>query len=292
MQHAILITAYKNFNQLVDLINTFDSSFRCYIHIDKKSKFTEDQITELQKIENVDFAVRYYEVNWGGVNHLRAIILLMLEAQKDKKNHFFHLITGQDYPVKKLEVIKSFFEENENSIYMEYNKLPHKDWEDDGGYNRIIYYNFCDTFNRRAFWGKAFIKILVELQKITGFKRKFYDGFPVLYGGSTYWSINRNCIDYVINYLQDNPQYLERFKYTFCAEEFFFQTIIMSSPYKDMVVNDPLRYILWEEKNGSFPANLDITDEEPILKSNAIFARKFEEPVSVELKESLKKKLT
>ncbi len=37
MKHAILITAYTDFEQLINLINAFDNNFNIYIHIDRKA---------------------------------------------------------------------------------------------------------------------------------------------------------------------------------------------------------------------------------------------------------------
>lgn len=290
MQHAILITAYKNFDQLAGLIDAFDASFRCYIHIDKKCTFTSQEFDLLSEKENVDFIVRHFNVYWGGSNHLYAILQLLNEAYKDPSNHYFHLITGQDYPIKRLKDIDSFFQKNEGKEFLEYNKMPYDKWEH-GGLERLEYHNYCDHFNRKSAWGKFWIRILLEFQKTFRIKRKFYEGFPALYGGSTYWSLSRNCVDYVEKYILQNPQYLDRFNNSFCGEEIFFQTLIMNSPFKDNVVNDPLRYIVWENRNGNFPANLDLTDEDSMMQSQAIFARKFEPPVSDELLNNIKKKI-
>ena len=51
MKQAILITAYKDFEQLVLLIDQFDNDFNFYIHIDKKSSIrnTNDRIIALTK---------------------------------------------------------------------------------------------------------------------------------------------------------------------------------------------------------------------------------------------------
>jgi hypothetical protein len=57
----------------------------------------------------------------------------------------------------------------------------------------------------------------------------------------------------------------------------------MNSPLKENAVNNNLRFILWEQRNGNFPANLDETDYEAIKASDAFFARKFEYPVSERL---------
>ncbi len=73
------------------------------------------------------------------------------------------------------------------------------------------------------------------------------------------------------------------FKYTLCAEEFYFQTILVNSMFKNDIKNDTLRYIDWKFRNGSNPAFLDKTDFDKIKKSNVFFARKFDYKISEDL---------
>src|SRR4051812_18654329 len=106
MKQAILITAYKNINQLVDIVNYFPNNFQFYIHIDKKSKL---DLTPIKRIQDKNIYIsNEYVINWGGLNHLKAILLLASEALKNNENSFFHLITGEDYPVKSV----AYFEKN------------------------------------------------------------------------------------------------------------------------------------------------------------------------------------
>ncbi|MDN5627487.1 MAG: hypothetical protein L0G16_05910, partial [Weeksellaceae bacterium] len=71
-KQAILITAYKDLYSLRQLITLFGNNFNFYIHIDKKSKIDTDI---LKQFDNV-FVSKKYEVNWGGFNHLKAILFL------------------------------------------------------------------------------------------------------------------------------------------------------------------------------------------------------------------------
>lgn len=41
MRHAILITAYTDFIQLINLVKMFDYRFDIYIHIDKKANISD-----------------------------------------------------------------------------------------------------------------------------------------------------------------------------------------------------------------------------------------------------------
>lgn len=290
MKQAILVTAYTNIEHLNFLTDSLSEEYIYYIHIDKKSNIGKREIKKLSEKENVALISQKYNVTWGGINHLKAILFLLQNALKDTTFAYFHLITGHDYPIKKPSEITSFLEKNRGKEFLEYNKLPYNRWEN-GGYDRLLYYNMYDCFNARKGWKNILIKKFISIQRHLGLKRKFPKDFPQdLYGGSTYWTLSRECIEYVFDYMKKNPWFLRRFKYTFCSEEFFFQTLILNSPFRESAVNNSKRFIVWEERNGNFPANLDVTDYDDILKSDAFFARKFEPGVSDALIDKLKNK--
>lgn len=288
MKQAILITAYKNMPQLSELLDSFDDNFVFYIHIDRKSDIAQSEIDALVGRLDVKFVSRKYKISWGGVNHLLAILELLAEANKTNNIGHFHLITGQDYPVKSNDDIVSFLKSNPEKIFMEYNPLPYHKWFE-GGFERLDLYNLNDWFYGREGAGRAIVMGFKAIQKRLGIKRGYAKTFPKqIFGGSTYWSLSRGAVQYIFDYIEKYPEYLKRFKWTFCAEEIFFQTIIMNSPLAENVINDPLRFIVWEERNGSYPSNLDESDFGAIMSSSALFARKMQTPYSDGLLKKLK----
>lgn len=284
---AILITAYKNYHHLEDLVNFFDNKFNIYIHIDRKSSISKDDIQKLSSKERVQYVSQTYKINWGGINHLRAILELAEKAVGDSANKHFHLITGHDYPIVSTDRLNDFMETNRDKDFMEYFPLPYPAWPEDG-MDRLSRYNIYDVIDGRTGLNERLIKGFSKLQRKIGFKRSFSKDFPPLYGGSTYWSLKRESLEYVFQYMGNHPGFLKRFKYSFCSEEIFFQTILLNSPMKENIINNNMRFIIWEERNGNFPANLDCNDYNDILKSDALFARKFEYPVSEDLLKKIK----
>lgn len=287
---AILITAYKNYNHLEDLISFFDGHFNIYIHIDKKSCIAKEDIQKLASTKRVAYVSQEYKINWGGLNHLKAILSLASKAIENIENSHFHLITGHDYPIVTLDEFHDFVKTNHDRDFLEYFKLPFSEWPEDG-MDRLSRYNMYDLIDGRTGINERLIKGFSKLQKKVGFKRSFSKDFPSLYGGSTYWSLKRESIQYIFQYMKEHPKFLNRFRYSFCSEEMFFQTILLNSPVKPKIVNNNMRFIIWEERNGNFPANLDCSDYENIKTSNALFARKFEYPVSIDILNKIKEKI-
>lgn len=273
MKQAILITSYKDIHQIVELINFFDENFSFYIHVDKKSNL---DLSPLKNILNKSISVssKYY-VNWGGNNHLKAILFLAAQALLDKENKVFHLISGQDFPAKPLSYFHSGYDFSKD--YLDFTKMPNPLWiSENGGMDRIEYYNLYDKYDAKNKWGHIIIKQLCTFQKVIKRKRPYALDLPSLYSGSTWWSLTRETLEYVMEYTSTKPQLLNRMNHTFCSEELYFQTIIMNSYLTKNIVNDNLRYIDWTKGEGGSPAFLSSSDFEDIILSNKLFARKFE----------------
>lgn len=291
MKQGILIVAYKNFTHLVEIIDFFDNDFAIYLHIDRKGLISDEECNQLQSIENVKFISHKYHVTWGGINHLKSILLLSEKVLQNPEIEYIHLISGADYPLKNLQYFKSFFSENRENLYLENFSLPAKCW-DKGGLNRLEYFHLHDFVNVREDRYRLYNQKFLKLQERYHIKRKISTKIPPLYGGSNWWSLNRECLQYVINFTRQNKSLLRRFRYAFASDEIYFQTVIMNSEFSGKVINDNMRYIVWNYKNGNCPANLDIEDFVLAYASNKFFARKIEYPIALELIKQLKFMLT
>ena len=90
MKQAILITAYKNYKHLESIVNFFDDNFKIFIHIDRKSDISNEELHFLKSFKKVKIISRKYKVNWGGLNHLKSILYLSEIALKNKDIEYFH----------------------------------------------------------------------------------------------------------------------------------------------------------------------------------------------------------
>ena len=154
MRQAILITAYKNEKQIYDIISFLGNDFDFYIHIDKKSPMNLDEVHGKENIH----IFKKYVVNWGSVNHLKAILFLSKKALENNSVGYFHLVTGQDFPVQ----TKSYFtnELDTNKDYLEYFEMPTKCWRN-GGMDRLEYYNCYEFFDAKTASGRQKIEFFV-----------------------------------------------------------------------------------------------------------------------------------
>jgi hypothetical protein len=274
MKQAILIGAYKKPELLKKLIGLFPAEyFNIYVHLNVIGEINVKQFRkELAHLNHVHIFSKY-KIKWGGRNHLLAFLHISEQALKNPENYFFHYITGQDLPVKPIDYFINELDTTKDYIQTVPYPVAHlpegaMDWYD--------YYLFFDWLDSRKYL--KYIKLIKIFQKKIGFKRRFDQYFKQKYYGSTYWSLTRNTLQYVIDYTKNKPGFLRRLKYTFAAEEIYFSTIVLNSPYVKNVVNNNLRFMKWEAngKTGS-PKVLDEFDWQEILASGKLFARKFEE---------------
>ena len=111
------------------------------------------------------------------------------------------------------------------------------------------------------------------LQGYFRFRRKLPSDLK-LFGGSAYWCLSRDCIEYMNNFVQQNAALVNFYKHVKIPEEIFFQTVLLNSPLKNQLVNDDLRYIVWS--GTRHPAILHKEDLKEFINTNKLFARKFD----------------
>ncbi|MDY2590820.1 MAG: beta-1,6-N-acetylglucosaminyltransferase, partial [Agathobacter sp.] len=109
-------------------------------------------------------------------------------------------------------------------------------------------------------------------------------------GGWSWFTWTPSIVDFVFNYLEKNPSYLKRFKYTNCGDELIFQTILFPEAQRlNLEMYRPYRYVSWKPKGrktdvgNNFPYILNEEDFEDVYNSEAFFCRKVDLPVSSEL---------
>lgn len=263
---AILILAHHNPKQLGLLISHLQTDFDLFIQIDKKSSINID---ELPQYENVHY-YKDIEVYWGEFSQVENMCSILNKAYNNKKYKNYLYISGDDLPIKSNSFITSFFETNPNKIYAYANPLPIKTWGFNHGFDRLDRYWFV-KFKSRKFV-KIFSRITLIVQRALFIKIK---RFPIdYYAGSNWINLTLESVEYINTFIEQNPKFFKKLKYSRATDEIWAQTILMNSPLKQNVVNHDMRFINWE-KGPDYPRTLDLSDYEDLINSKALFARKF-----------------
>lgn len=277
---AYAIQCHKNAEQINQLINQLDGKeIDFYIHVDKKSAI----IKELKVGSNIYILKNRLNVKWGHISQVYATLNLLEEIHNTKKYDYIHLISGQDFPIKDNKFILDFFKNNSGKQYIQFRKLPN-DWPFRGMNRILVYYPNVMFLNK---YTRKLISIYERLIMKYPILQRRIDKNICFYGGSSWFSITSDCVQYILEFLKDNPNYLKFFNNTICGDEIFFQTILVNSKYKNFLVNDNKRYIDWSEGKSS-PKTLKIEDYVKIKNSDKLFARKFDANIDKKILISLK----
>ena len=274
---AIIITAYKDLQQLKRLIESFHDEACIFIHLDAKSNLQKDDLKDLgyKRI----YVEKKYKIEWGSLNHLLSILdLLKVVVERDDIS-YIHIVSGQDILVTSIKSFNAFFSENQH-IYMTCTNME----------------DFSDAIRNRYQKGVLFPNVTSKnsigkaINRMYGIKKpwkKTIGEFSNLYKGMIWASMPIEVCKYVLSYVESHKRFIKALRHVIIPEEFFFQTIIMNSAYSTDVVKKNLRYTDWTTRHGSRPAILDESDYDSIISSDNVFARKIDSLISKSLIEML-----
>ncbi|MCC4411608.1 beta-1,6-N-acetylglucosaminyltransferase [Limosilactobacillus reuteri] len=279
---AVLILAHKNIDQVIELASRLSTDFEIYIHLDKKANITVDQSRKIKKITKG--YISKYDVKWGSYSIVKATIDLMKMALNNNQNTYFHLISGQDWPLMSPVKIYEYFEHT-NQIYMNYWPAVsmRKTGEPEIWWTKY-YFNY-DSINRRTTFGKVYHRLLLLAQTVLRINKLNKYGLKedYIYAGQEWVDIPRDALEFAITYYEQHPNLEKIFSTSFCSDEMWLQTILCNSEFKPRIEKNIHHYIEMTEKHGSRPAILDEEDYSKIISGNYWWGRKVERPISDKL---------
>lgn len=265
MRIAYIVSAYRYAGQLARLIHRLqDPGTSFLVHIDRKSPIQDEVAARVDGVPGLQFLKRHRCV-WGGFGHVAAT-LEGIRAICDGRVacDYVVLLTGQDYPLKSNEVIRDTLRKADGRAFMEHFPLPTEHWEG-GGLDRVL--------RRHVRWLGRHVVFPRGLD--SPFVRRFPMGLQP-FGGSSYWCLPRDCVEYIGAFVRRHPRFVRFFRYADVPDEIMFQTILLNSSLRDRVVDDNLRHVEWPDATSGSPAVLTTDDFDALAASPKLFARKFD----------------
>lgn len=279
-KHAYLIIAHNEFKILELLINALDDVRNdIYVHFDAKVAQLPNLKCEKSTLVILENRKRVY---WGDYS-LIEVELNLFETAYLKQNEYgvqyqyYHLLSGQDLPLKNQDCIHSFFSQNNGKEFMGYFQgnldveLTRK---------ICLYHLFPQKFSKDT--GNLLIRIIraiavrIQLLRNGGVRNR---DLPKVRGGQ--WCSITN--DFVAFLLSQKQQIYKRFHHTFCADEIYKHTLCWNSDFRDKVYdlkNEGLgcmREINWViTETDSFLPSFTMNDYRRLKESKCLFARKFD----------------
>lgn len=278
MKIAILIQCH----QLPEQINLFLSvmkhpSIRFFLHIDKKSSM-ESKIEKRSDVYILPEHLRI-DVRWATISQIDATLNLLEYAENQKEEFdFYWLCSGQDFPIKPVDEIVNWFENNPHADFINLYASKNNGLGHGCKYDKRNEILFTSWLVEKKVMQRIIKRLYIE---ITGGYKKTFKIFkrnPVLgmkfYFGSQWICLSKRTLKWINGFLALNSEYYQYFKRCNCPDESFFQTLVMNSPYAKYR-KDYLHYVDWSE-GGNNPKTLKCNDF-AMLKNSAYFiARKFD----------------
>jgi hypothetical protein len=250
------------------------------IHIDSKVLAIEPFLGLVRN--NVEILSTRVDIQWGGIQMVNATLSLMLAAEAFPYDYFF-LLSGEDIPVsnnfKINEILKSAAGKDFIHIQDEINhyvdpaprfaiKYPHLAYKKQKNLLEKIYLRLVTIFPKRNERGIRYL----EKKNIK------------LYKGSQWFTLQNKTVKEILDFNRHHPEYLESFACSFCPDEMFFHSLIMSlcseNKYVDKTkVNDCLRFMDWNT-GPEYPKLLSKTEILDLHDQGYFFARKVKTPLS------------
>lgn len=192
-------------------------------------------------------------------------------------------------PIVNSEKIVEFFKKNNGKEFLAYIEISDKNKE---LLERVLVYYPLFLISRGryiSYLRRLYVKFIIS----TPVTQRNLKHIPSrLYKGSNWFSITGSCMNFILTYIEENPQYDIFFKNTFCGDEIYFHSIIMNSKFKKNVVNDNKRYIDWNTGPDK-PRTLTEQDLPKLYNenNNKLWARKLDMDYNFLIFEGIKEKL-
>jgi hypothetical protein len=262
------------------------------INVDAKCGCPEEFYVLQSEFRNIHFT-KQFNVMHGGFSQIACTMEQIEEMYALIPDFdYVHTISGQDYPCVGNTAFDTFFESTDQSYMNLDSEEELVQWKKENKYShRLEHWYFMDLFNSRFLCKIHFAGVLWRL--LYWIPRP-YKGLDQVCGGWNWFSVSHSVMDYICAYLERNPDYVKRFRYTISGDELIFNNLL-NSVTKQLKINrrNSLRYVDWYpiRETDSLPLILNEEDYPAIAESGCFFCRKVDENASKKLMDLLDEKI-
>jgi hypothetical protein len=290
LRTAYVVISHRGPDQVLRLARTLRTgSPDCTLvihHDDRAAKLDEDALRELGRVERV---LPPTPVAWGWASQLDMLLRCLRHALERVDFDWLVVLSGQDYPVRPLEVSERELRDSAFDAYVETMPVEPPDWSrgDADEFARRYFYRYRairppGRLLRRAASTARPLLTLRDMPwgTVLGV-RSGGPGLPVR-RGTDWLTLSRRAVEVVTR----APEAVVRhYRRTLSPTESLPHTVLAADPSLHLS-GDPRRYSAWVP--GSLhPAVLGRRDLDAILASGTDFARKFDMEVDAAVLDEL-----
>lgn len=268
MKVANIIVAHKNPNQLLRLINQYDSElFHNFVHIDGRCNFSE--FRQIAEHPAVTMLSKRRKLVWAGYGFVQVTLDALYTIKKRPEKFFYiSLISGMDFPIRPTQefyqfLLASYAERKEFFEILDLSVWP--------GAHRFERYHLAEWTIKGRYFTERMINKFIP-------KRQFFGGKLIPYGRAAWFTATDDFINYGLKYLEEHPDFIRFLHTVWSPDEFIWNTLIMNSPLKKNIADHYLRHIDWSEGVVS-PKVYSQDDLKVLLNSGSFLGRKFDETI-------------
>jgi hypothetical protein len=289
---AYLILAHHQPSHLAHLVQALDGpGARVFIHVDRKADMAPfaRAVPTHARVHFLSGPARV-AVSWGGYSVVQATLnLLRAAVAAQARCARYCLLSGADFPIKPAAHIREALGTDTEFLRVDRRLSPA--WGDRHT-RRARYLHLYDhrLFNPRR---SPFPRLRRGAEVILRcLPRRARPGLP-LYQGAQWWALTDACVTHILAFVDAHRDYVAFHRFTGVPDETFFHSIVKRSPFAGRISHDlegaaPPReslaanehgchYIDWDTPDRGEPRVLDLSDAPALLRSRALFARKFAE---------------
>lgn len=297
-----MILAHHQPDALVRLLDSLKAPWaHAFVHIDLKADrkpfeqvlLSRNDCTLIEK----DLSVAIF---WAGYSMVEATLRLLRRAYQHPQDfERFSLLSGVDLPIKPLNVIADRLSGNAEIIRVDRMLAPLGKTDFDRRANRV-YLGDGPLLNPRS---KIPLLPTLVRRLESWLPNGSYPHLPIFYGPQ-WWCLTREAVNIIFAFVGRQPDVMLWFRRTRCPDEMVFQTILKNSELAKNISYDLTRgdadrepvlhgshFVDWSRPKPDRPATLTLEHLPLLLKSEALFGRKFDSSRSFDLIEALHDKL-
>jgi hypothetical protein len=280
MHIAYLLRVHTNPGQINALVRQLlvDEGADIYIHINKDVE--QEMARHLLTDPRVILVKNTVSVRWADFSQVKATLRLMRwSVASGRAYDYLCLRSGQDLLVR--QGYAERLAADEGISYLKYESMDRQTRKtaEKAAEVRLRW----PQYMRNLHASHSPVRILRSLSlRLYGVGVRVLPRNPplpatmALYRGSAWFALHAEVVAYILDFLEANPWYAETFRHTLYADEWFFHTLLLNSPFAGRICNENLLFERW---HGGHPRVLTRHDIPAIAASGAYFARKFDEEV-------------
>jgi len=261
---VIGVLAHERPDQVRKLIESLDDDdITVVLHIDARSRHSvREFVPDGARVVLVEDRVKVW---WGHIHVVDATLAVMRVA-RSLDPEYFSLISGSCWPTRSAASIVERLCDDPIPAHLGAEPLR------TGWWTRLDRYHLVHPAPKLVRMGSIWLGIRMPPRDRSR--------IPPAYGMNCWLDLRGDVLAWVLDHVDDHPEYRRAFAFTHLADEIFFNTLLMNSPYRDelaaVVDHDQhlygLRYIRWGSRHH--PEHLTHHDLVQAHQRDCIFARK------------------